>query len=478
MVKLARSAETSKIAKKTWRTTGLIAITIATAGFDRFDFLQGAGSFAITPFYLLAPLATWSILARRTTICSPVANSRGPAVLLSLLTAFVVTGSIAGLLNGVGATSLRRLALLVYLTSVTWGLLVALRRNPDTRSALQLGAWSGLILSAAMSFLQYSTWITYGPGVPAVFGPLNATSPTLGNVAPRVAGLSVDPNRGALFVCLCVYILAFMVGTRERSSSKSRTLGIILGGLLILASFSRTGIALYLILTVWTIASRRSGTRRRASKLILPGALFGALTYWLGAQFSAAADLDELLSERVSAGADASGGLHVGLLEYGIDVAMASPLNLLMGIGFGESPTVLQGLYPGNEYANFHSGYIGTLVEGGVFSLFLMLALLLGPWARRHQPITALLVFFSVFYQATLDPTFWILLGIGWCLDPAAREGTRRQNELFYSKSPPFARIADQVHLGVAESDNAAAARRELRGRNPASGPSRVEPEQ
>jgi O-antigen ligase len=127
----------------------------------------------------------------------------------------------------------------------------------------------------------------------------------------------------------------------------------------------------------------------------------------------------EIALAPVSARFDVSQGstrTHFELLQRGIDEATSSIPHALIGIGYGNSHLMLQDIFPGNKYGNFHSLYVSELAESGIFALLLLVALLSVPIAMSPawRAIIAGSIAFNVFYQSATDPMFWFMLALAW----------------------------------------------------------------
>jgi hypothetical protein len=146
----------------------------------------------------------------------------------------------------------------------------------------------------------------------------------------------------------------------------------------------------------------------------------GLALLWGYSRMSNTVDLRSLLSERASLQADASGGIHFDLIARGLDVFGSGPWQFMFGIGPGNSPVVLQDFFPGNPYANFHSIYVTSLVEGGLLGAFLLLYIMFRPLVFGRPILVILGASFGVFYQANLDPTSWLVISLAWCAPLAA----------------------------------------------------------
>ncbi|MGY1609571.1 O-antigen ligase family protein [Geodermatophilus sp. SYSU D00700] len=335
--------------------------------------------------------------------------------LLLILLAYGSVSLISALTAPAGSPSDRRVYLLLYLVLISWAVVALAGTRPTFTRAVRRGAVWGLALTAAMDGLQYASWLTLGPGVPAVIGPLDFTSPTLGLEAPRLAGLSLDPNRGAFFVCLCAYFLVLDRATALARGSRARVWCLASGGLLTLLSFSRTGIVLYLLILMaaWRRSRGEQGSRRRAGGLMVAVAL-GVLVAWVYPAVSTQVDVTSLLTERANFGSGASGGIHLDLVSRGLEVVGQTAWGFFFGIGVGNAPLVLGDIFPNNPYANFHSIYIASAVEGGILATALLMVIMFRPLTWRPM-LVVLLALFGVFYQANLDPMSWFATAFAWC---------------------------------------------------------------
>ena len=108
-----------------------------------------------------------------------------------------------------------------------------------------------------------------------------------------------------------------------------------------------------------------------------------------------------------------SAGIHLKLILEGFRTAFNDFKILFLGSGFGTSFLLIKGYYwSGIKYGNYHSLYITTLVECGIFntiSMF-MISFLLPFIVNYKSHIFSLLFglfFFNIFYQLIMEPVFW-----------------------------------------------------------------------
>ena len=89
---------------------------------------------------------------------------------------------------------------------------------------------------------------------------------------------------------------------------------------------------------------------------------------------------------------------------------------LLLGSGIGTSYQLIEGYYwSGSKYGNYHSMYITSLVEAGIFnSLSLLTFSFILPLYKSHKNIfldfIISLFFFNIFYQLNMEPLFWFAI--------------------------------------------------------------------
>jgi hypothetical protein len=246
------------------------------------------------------------------------------------------------------------------------------------------------------------------------FGGLQNVGPV-----PRLGGPVSDANRGG-FVLL-VFGLLIAYGEPRQT----------------LRRFSLTLVALFLLLTIsrsaWlgaivmgaALVVRQRGRVPLGPVLValaLATASFGAFLTNPSLALRAASVVTLPLTSRLAAGEGSAQG-HLALIERGVADATESVPNALIGLGYGNAHLVLQDVFPGNKYGNFHSLYVSMLAESGVAALMLTLALLLtpliagGPW----RPLIAGAIVFNVFYQTPTEPAFWFALAMAWLTIPARR---------------------------------------------------------
>src|SRR5262249_4734447 len=79
----------------------------------------------------------------------------------------------------------------------------------------------------------------------------------------------------------------------------------------------------------------------------------------------AASALATAATQRLSTN-EGSAQSHLALIDRGLDEATESVPTALLGLGYGNSHLVLQDVFPGNKYGNFHSLYVSLFAECGV----------------------------------------------------------------------------------------------------------------
>ncbi len=395
----------------------LISAWIALLGAERIDFLNGDGPFILTPFLTISPLIIviglyWS-LAKDTHRPWPfnIPDRTIPFVLAVL--AFLILNLISIMFGLDPTLGTRRIVLLALILIYSSVILILMVRLENPVRILVHGAYAGLALYALFCGLEFICWLDGSFGhLPLI----NLVPATIGPFAPRVSGMSLDPNRGGMLVVVYGFLLI-----KFAPRSGLRTWSFLLAVVLLLLSLSKTaliaGAVMVIVLSLstpgWTLKNRRA-----ILNVIMGLAVIIVLILYLvdiGGPESPF-DLEQALTERLAMGQDRSGGIHLALIQRGLEISFSSIENLLVGIGFGSSHMVLDDFFPNNKYANFHCGYLSILVESGLLSLLVFIFIYLYPAVMRREylPLILALAVFNLFYQLTLDPFFWFSILLLW----------------------------------------------------------------
>jgi hypothetical protein len=396
--------------------TLLLTLWVATLGADRIDFLGGYGGFTLTPFLVLSPV-----------ICAVVAGKalmgqfRGwrmpesPKLFLISFYGLLYLFFLSVIFGPDPVLGIKRLILLGMQLVFGWVVVLALKRP----TALVMGSFLGLLLHGIFCVFEMANWVQGKFLDPAIFQPffINTLAHTVGHYAPRLSGASMDPNRGGLLLMFYAFCLL-----RFQPPWVLRPAILVILTLFVVITLSKTAIfSLLVVLGVVAWQQRHSLAMLRArnlGKLMLSLVALLALQPILSVLFQVGPqiDVERMLSERLSATEETSGGIHLELIVRGIATLIESPKNVLVGSGFGTAYTLLDDLFPDSKYANFHSIYISFLAETGVFSLILFGILGFYPmrFSRGYTPLLLGLGTFNLFYQLTFEPVFWFALLLSW----------------------------------------------------------------
>lgn len=396
----------------------LLTLWIALIGADRIDLAGGAAPFLLTPFLALTPFVAFSELMRRhlrghaVTVPKP-----GVAYLMVVITLLVIV------LTSVFAaqdlpTSASRAFLLVGQVAGTFTVALLAGDRDDLARVLARGALLSLAVFVVFNAMEALWWIDRFSET-LRFGPVLISLgnfQSLGEI-PRLPGPVADANRAGLVLLVNG---ALIVAGEKRSWV--RRLAISLITLLLLATISRSALLGAAALITLSILQRRSiPAVPVVAVLVGIAALMAYLLTHPRVLDKATAIAQSPLGQHLSGGRGSASG-HVELIERGFVEATSTVPRSLIGLGFGNSYLVLQDVFPGNRYGNFHSLYVTMFAESGVFALLLTLTLLLtpmiagGPW----RPVVAATILFNIFYQTTSEPVFWYVLAVAWMTMPLA----------------------------------------------------------
>ena len=390
----------------------LLALWIALIGADRIDLAGGNGPFILTPFLALTPLVLVAEFGRRLSQGTRVTVSR-TGVLYMLLAGALLTISMASVFVAqeipVGAARAMLLGGDLVGTLLV-ALLVADRDNLPRIMAS--GAIAGLGLYLLFDPAEALWWIAKMPQTMR-FGPVLVKFGDLQNLGPlpRLAGPVADGNRAG-YVLLCYIMLI----ARGEPRAWLRRTGLFIAAFLMMFTFSRSAMLGVIAASIVTVIERR----RISPRVLIGGPLLAAAAAIVLMAAPTVLDrasrlIDPAVFERFST-VEGSGRDHLDLVERGIGEATQSIPRALIGLGYGNSYLVLQDVFPGNRYGSFHSLFVASFAESGVFALLLVLILLFvpavrgGPW----RTVIAGSIAFNLFYSTVTEPIFWFLLALAW----------------------------------------------------------------
>lgn len=401
----------------------LLALWIALIGADRIDLAGGHGPFIVTPFLALTPLVIGSELWRRAARRQPLTLSRYALGYAMTAAALVCVALISVFRAREIPVSAARTFLLIADVSGTFIVAVLCADRRDLTRTLARGAIGCLVLYGLFDIAEVLWFVGRAPELIRI-GPMTARFDALQNAGPlpRLAGPVADGNRGGFVLLFYIVVIA-----ASELRVWTRRIAVGLGILFLVLTLSRSaGMAAAATLGMAMLARRRSVSPR----LLVPGALVIALAATFLLLRPDTLDRVEMVwrspvARRLST-TEGSAQSHIELIQRGISEAMESLPRTTFGLGYGNSYLVLQDVFPGNRYGNFHSLYVTMFAEAGVFALLLTLVLMGVPLVRGG-PWRALIVgsfAFNVFYQTTTEPVFWFLLALAWLTMPAGTRGT------------------------------------------------------
>lgn len=401
-----------------------LILWVALIGADRIDLLGGAGPIVLTPYFLLTPLVIWQEALRRRRAggsilpCMPVRGSTYASCLLALLS----TAGLSVLVSRDVTTSVGRLTLLIAISCGSGLVLWSVWDDPRWRDRLAQGARWGLVLCAAVSFLEIAQFVGQVPAEWSV-GPvrLRLDPYTYAGILPRISGPTLDPNRAGLVILLH--------GALALRSLRSRRWAM-LSSLLLLGTLSRSALlaAIAYRLLRSPNTNSRDLPRRLPPRTGIP--LFVAVS--AVALLLSPVSRERLgrflapVGQRVSL-SEGSAQSHTALIRQGIAEATRNVERTLLGVGYGTSYLLLRDRFGGNRYGNFHSLYVTLWVESGIFGLLFLSILLFRPLtlSGEWRPLLLGAILFNLFYQASTDAAFWAITALAWSAPPPPTPGGR-----------------------------------------------------
>lgn len=410
-----------------WAVHDALLITwIALIGADRIDLL-GARAFLLTPYLVLTPVVLASELLRRHLCGRPVRLSRQAVSFLTLsLVLLAVVGASVFVSPEISKSASRAALLTMHLVGALAVVIVAADRGHLDR-LFERGAVAGLLLFALFDALQLANLVgavpdTWRLGTISV----DLLPSTYGEIVPRLGGTVGDQNRSGLVLLFYGWFVGYRPGRGPRTGLLA--LAFLLSVLTLSRSAAIAGLATFVVL----ILERRVRSVS-AGFLFMLSLAFTTVTVTLLASPATRAWVGRALepfAQRLSVD-EGSSQEHLMLIGRGIKEATTSLPRLAIGLGYGSAYTVLQDVFPGNRYGNFHSLYVTIFAESGIVALMCILLMFAVPLVRGgpYRALVAGAAVFNLFYQAQTDPAFWVILTLAWLTlpesEPAPRARTR-----------------------------------------------------
>jgi len=421
-----------------------VAAMVASTGLERVDLLAGRGPFTLTPAVLMSTVMVGLALTGLTTRTMRLRIT--PFLGVAACLVFVAFASV--ILNGASVTGLGRAGLFT-LSVVGASIAVAIAAATSNMRALRFGAGVALLLYAAFALAQLVLWIALPLSALADlhFGIVDLTVKQLGSELPRITGSTVDANRSCLTLSMiATLLLGPLPGQRPLDKPREALIVTVLG-VFALATLSRSGIVLFVIVLagVWALPRLSRLSRRTVVLAVCSAVVLAAIALltvaWLAPDF-----IDYIVRTRLTVRPGDSASVHFALIEHAVGLVLSDPTILLTGIGFGTAYTVLGGfgaIAHAGDHANFHSAYLTALVEMGALGLIALAILLFRPIATRWWAISVGLAWFGVFYQSLNDSSQWLLLALAWTMLGNSAQAEERSFITLAATSPLRQRFRD-----------------------------------
>ncbi|MBM3853918.1 MAG: hypothetical protein FJ399_12310 [Verrucomicrobia bacterium] len=395
-------------------TLHLLVLWMALVGAVRLDLSGGALPVVLSPYLVLTPLVIGALVTRRLMQARPVRiewSALGYLLLVSLF--FTAVGASTFVSVDADAT-LARGALLVLQFGGATAVALLLHDDEPAVDALRRGAMLGVAVFAVLDVMAVLAFLGVLPEELSLLGAtLRLDSYGYAGIIPRLSGAAIDPNNAALLLLVYAYL-----------APRTRALAV----LLLLATLSRSGVLA--ALAVGAVSAWQFGVAHRRISAVRALAVVAVAVLTLGLAVRSSTLLETAgrmaapFAERIGLGeGEGSASDHQALIVRAADEGSRSLTRAALGVGWGAAYVVLQDMFPGNRYGNFHSLYGTAFAEAGVVAFVVVLLLFFLPLGRATpwRPAVAGFIVFNMFYQATTEPVFWLLLALAWVVGDRAR---------------------------------------------------------
>ena len=382
---------------------------IAFIGADRFNLLSNNFDyFVLTPFIVLSFLFIFSSLCLRPDKFN-FDSMFFYDIAIKVFSVYLITAIISIFFSIDIYLSLKRFMLLLYFI-FTFFLFFSFYNKKELINIVLRGSIIGIIIIIIFNILLLFIWF-YSLDLFSLY--INLESDGIAYFVPRLGGYSMDVNRGSVVLLFFVYyIFHFM------KSSNLKTLLIFLSIIFIFLSFSRTVYFMLFSIFIYKIFFSNKTQRIILIKYFLSSSIFlTCLLFYLDS--IDLINMNLLVKERLdifTVTRFTSSGIHLKLTQDGLVTAFNNIKILLLGSGIGTSYHLIEGYYwSGSKYGNYHSMYITSLVETGIFNLLSLLAFsFILPLYKSYKNIfldfIICLFFFNIFYQLNMEPLFWFVM--------------------------------------------------------------------
>ena len=384
-----------------------IILCISLFGADRINIMSEAFEFFVfTPYLLLSLLILFTLFLFKSDNLDFKWLFNNNIFLLFFLI-YIVT-CITSIFFSIDIyISIKRFILLIYLLLSSIIIQSYYKNNHDLLEVLIKSSLLGSFIFFIFNFLLLLNWFSDFDFSNSF---INLEPDKLAYFLPRLGGYSMDSNRGGVILFFFTFIL-FFFGKKNRFNS----IIIILNILFLFLSFSRTIYLLLIIVFLFQLLISEKEIKKNMLKKIFYSLIFFLLIIGF-LTFNQHINLYLAFQERIDVfeiSRFSSAGIHLKLILEGFTKAFNDFKILFFGSGFGTSFLLIKGYYwSGIKYGNYHSLYITTLVECGIFntiSMFIISFLLPFIIDYKNHIFTLLFgfLFFNIFYQLIMEPVFW-----------------------------------------------------------------------
>ena len=384
-----------------------IILCISLFGADRINMMSEAFEFFVfTPYLLLSLLILFTLFLFKSDNLDFKWLFNNNIFLLFFLI-YIVT-CITSIFFSIDIyISIKRFILLIYLLLSSIIIQSYYKNNQDLLEVLIKSSLLGSFIFFIFNFLLLLNWFSDFDFSNSF---INLEPDKLAYFLPRLGGYSMDSNRGGVILFFFTFIL-FFFGKKNRFNS----IIIILNILFLFLSFSRTIYLLLIMVFLFQLLISEKEIKKNMLKKIFYSLIFFLLIIGF-LTFNQHINLYLAFQERIDVfeiSRFSSAGIHLKLILEGFTKAFNDFKILFFGSGFGTSFLLIKGYYwSGIKYGNYHSLYITTLVECGIFntiSMFIISFLLPFIIDYKNHIFTLLFgfLFFNIFYQLIMEPVFW-----------------------------------------------------------------------
>ena len=393
----------------------ILTLFLISLAFFRVDFAGGNAPFLVTPQLIISLVVLVLFVLKKDILKIKLKRQSGN--LVSGLLLILIYFFLSIVIGYSGILQLKKMVLFTEIIISTIAFLYLFMESNNKSSIIRSWIKATIIIQLIWLIVQLTLFFTntHQSNTEAIelFNYINPFSSYVGHYLPRLNGGFLDPNVFSYYMSFI-----FFIGKYTKKIKPLESYFVIL---LVLLSFSRSGIASFLLVYVmsWFLNGPKINIKNAFTKLRF-FLLFVALIFFVIYYFDLYERIYTALEVRFLKSSKST-SIHTEILIYGFFNAFESLKTTLFGHGFMSAPFYIYETFQeiGSQWKhiNFHSDYATMIFETGVLG-FALYYFTIGQLINNRKIkvlslcVFALIMLQGIFYQQFNFHYFWVVIAI------------------------------------------------------------------